>query len=293
MKPSIIEFLDASAGLTRLEAEAALQPEPRSPWSNHARFGVGTEDSDLEEVRLAEPLSRPGRFQLARWLGFAQVVLQAFLDAMRKQGQPSAKGVLLLSPPGCGKSQFCKCLGRETGRPVLILDVGNLMGSLVGQSEQRMRDALSIVDAMSPCIVMIDEVEKAFSGASAADETLTRGVSTRMFGTFLTWLNDHQSDAYVVCTSNDVRRLPPEFGRSERFDGIFFLDLPTANQREAIWTQYLHQYGIDSETNGVPRMMHGREPKSRAVVGWPRCWTCLLPRRLRTSCRSRRPPRSP
>ncbi len=133
------------------------------------------------------------------------------------------RGVLLLSPPGCGKSQFCKALGREVNRPVLILDVGSLMGSLVGQSEERTRQALRIIDAMAPCVLMIDEVEKAFSGVNGSGDS---GVSSRMFGTFLSWLNDHTSDVFVVCTSNDMSKLPPEFGRSERFDGIFFLDLP-------------------------------------------------------------------
>jgi SpoVK/Ycf46/Vps4 family AAA+-type ATPase len=133
-------------------------------------------------------------------------------------------------------------LGKEVGRPVLVLDVGSLMGSLVGQSEERTRQALKIVDAMAPCVLMIDEVEKAFSGVGGNGDS---GVSTRMFGTFLSWLNDHQSDVYVVCTANDVTRLPPEFGRSERFDGIFFLDLPGDEERRAIWEIYLDLFSLD------------------------------------------------
>ena len=99
--------------------------------------------------------------------------------------------MLLLSPPGCGKSQFCKSLGKEVGRPVLMLDVGSLMGSLVGQSEERTRQALRIIDAMAPCVTMIDEVEKAFAGVNSSGDS---GVTSRMFGTFLSWLNDHTSD---------------------------------------------------------------------------------------------------
>ena len=153
-----------------------------------------------------------------------------------------ARGVLLLSPPGCGKSQFCKALGKEVGRPVLILDVGSLMGSLVGQSEERTRQALKIIDAMEPCIVMIDEVEKAFAGLGSHGDS---GVASRMFGTFLSWLNDHDSDVFVVCTANDVSKLPPEFGRSERFDGIFFLDLPSRQEKDAIWSLYQSHFEID------------------------------------------------
>jgi SpoVK/Ycf46/Vps4 family AAA+-type ATPase len=133
-------------------------------------------------------------------------------------------------------------LGKEVGRPVLILDVGSLMGSLVGQSEERTRQALKIIDAMEPCIVMIDEVEKAFAGLGSQGDS---GVASRMFGTFLSWLNDHDSDVFVVCTANDVSKLPPEFGRSERFDGIFFLDLPNRQEKDAIWLLYRDQFEVD------------------------------------------------
>ena len=139
---------------------------------------------------------------------------------------------MLLSCLGSGKSQFCKCLGNEVGRPVLMLDVGSLMGSLVGQSEERTRQALQTVDTMAPCVLMIDEVEKAFAGASGGGSS-DSGVSSRMMGpfltAFLTWLNDHESDVFVVCTANDVQKLPTDFSRAERFDGVFFIDLPEAN----------------------------------------------------------------
>ena len=148
---------------------------------------------------------------------------------------------LIQGDPGTGKSAFAKALGRETGRPTLILDIGALMGSLVGQSEERTRQALRIIDAMAPCVAMIDEVEKAFAGLNGNGDS---GVSSRMFGTFLSWLNDHESDVFVVCTANDVSKLPPEFGRSERFDGVFFLDLPSREEKDAIWTIYLDLFEI-------------------------------------------------
>jgi SpoVK/Ycf46/Vps4 family AAA+-type ATPase len=133
-------------------------------------------------------------------------------------------------------------LGKETGRPVLQLDVGNLMGSLVGQTEERTRQVLRIADAMQPCILMIDELEKAFAGVTGAQGD--SGVSSRMFGSFLTWLNDHDSDVFVVCTSNDVSRLPPEMSRAERFDAVYFVDLPTPQEKDSIWKLYRQQYGI-------------------------------------------------
>ncbi len=152
--------------------------------------------------------------------------------------------MLLLSPPGCGKSQFCKSLGKETGRPVLTLDVGTLMGSLVGQTEERTRQALRIIEAMAPCVLMVDEVEKAFAGVGASGQA-DSGVSARMFGAFLSWLNDHESDVFTVCTANDVSKLPPEFSRAGRFDGVFFLDLPGRDEKDAIWRLYRTQYQLD------------------------------------------------
>ena len=169
---------------------------------------------------------------------------RALLQPSRDNPLKRPRGVMLLSPPGCGKSQFCKLLGNEVGRPVLTLDVGSLMGSLVGQSEERTRQALAVVDAMAPCVLMIDEVEKAFAGLNGSGDS---GVSSRMFGTFLSWLNDHESDVFVVCTANDVSKLPPEFGRSERFDGVFFLDLPDRKEKDSIWRIYRLAFEIDAE----------------------------------------------
>jgi SpoVK/Ycf46/Vps4 family AAA+-type ATPase len=151
------------------------------------------------------------------------------------------RGVLLLGVPGSGKSAFAKALGNETGRPTISLDMGALMGSLVGQTEERTRAALAVIDAMAPAILFIDEVEKGLAGAG----TETSGVTTRMFGAFLTWLNDHTSDVFTVCTSNDIAKLPPEFTRAGRFDAVFFLDLPTNEQRETILGIHATRYQID------------------------------------------------
>jgi len=99
---------------------------------------------------------------------------------------------------------------------------------------------------MAPCVLMCDEIEKALSGVAGSGQT-DSGVSARMFGSLLTWLNDHQSDVFFVATCNDISKLPPEFSRSERFDGVFFVDLPTPEQRHAIWDIYLRMFGLDPE----------------------------------------------
>ena len=233
-------LLDAAVGLTCAEAENAFS-------LSLVRSGKLEPDS-VWEIK-SQSLNKSGALQLHRGgQDFSSLggldSLKAFCRRAILRSTPDrhARGVLLLSPPGCGKSQFCRALGCEVGRPVLILDVGSLMGSLVGESEHRTRTALSIADAMAPCILMIDEVEKAFAGIGGKSDS---GVSSRMFGTFLGWLNDHQTDVFVVCTANDVSQLPPEFARSERFDGVFFLDLPDSNEKNAIWELYLQQFDLD------------------------------------------------
>ena len=239
--------LDAAAGLTRLEAENAFslslvrhnRVTPEAVWELKTqtlkKSGLLSLHRGTEDFQSLGGLSALKAF-----------TKRALLQPSRHNPLKRPRGVLLLSPPGCGKSQFCKSLGNEVGRPVLILDVGSLMGSLVGQSEERTRQALSIIDAMAPCVAMIDEVEKAFSGLNGPGDS---GVSSRMFGTFLSWLNDHESDVFVVCTANDVSKLPPEFSRSERFDGVFFLDLPERGEKDAIWDIYLDQFEIDHSQN--------------------------------------------
>jgi hypothetical protein len=245
-------LLDASAGLTRFEAEGAFslslvreqQLVPQTVWE--LKEGMLKKSGLLQLHRGSESFADLGGLEALK--GFCARAL----SAAKRGGPARARGVMLLSPPGCGKSAFAKALGNETGRPTLILDVGSLMGSLVGQTEERTRQALRVVDAMSPCILFLDEVEKALAGAASSGST-DSGVSARMFGAFLTWLSDHTSDVFVVCTSNDIGKLPPEFARAERFDGIFFLDTPGSAEKAAIWPIHLKRYGLSvSGANARP-----------------------------------------
>ncbi len=239
--------LDAASGLTRFEAENAFalslvregRLTAKTLWSQKSQ--MLTKSGLLQLYRGNDDFGQLGGLSALK-----SFTKRALLQPSRTNPLKRPRGVMLLSPPGCGKSHFCKALGKETGRPVLQMDIGSLMGSLVGQSEERTRTALRIVDAMAPCVLMIDEVEKAFSGVggSGANDS---GVSSRMFGRFLQWLNDHESDVFVVCTSNDATRLPPEFSRSERFDGVFFLDLPGRAEKDAIWSMYLSLFELDAD----------------------------------------------
>ena len=237
--------LDAAAGLTRFEAEGAFslslvrdgQLRPTSIWELKSQM--------LKKSGLLSLYHGSDSFED---LGGLDNLKTFCTRAMRRQREANPlrrpRGVMLLSPPGCGKSQFAKTLGNETGRPTLILDVGALMGSLVGQTESNIRQALRIADAMAPCVLMVDEVEKGLSGVASSGQT-DSGVSARLFSTFLTWLSDHESDVFVVTTANGIDKLPPEFARAERFDGIFFLDLPGAQQKARIWDIWLAAFELD------------------------------------------------
>jgi chloramphenicol 3-O-phosphotransferase len=230
--------LDAAAGLTRYEAEGAFalsltrhnSLQPQCIWELKAQA--------LKKNNLLTLYRGEERFGA---LGGLTNLKDFCRRALRSGTAVKPRGVLLLGPPGSGKSALAKALGNETGRPTLQLDIGTLMASLVGQSEANLRQALRIADAMSPAILFVDEVEKALSGVGSTGDS---GVSTRLFGTLLTWLSDHASDVFFVATSNDISRLPPEFTRAERLDGVFYLDLPSTAERDAIWQMYRQQFGI-------------------------------------------------
>jgi len=238
--------LDAAVGLTRYEAEGA--------FSLSLVRNTRIEPSAIWELK-SQQLKKSGLLTLHQGTeSFADLggleALKAFCRrVMRGQGNANPlkrpRGILLLGVPGTGKSAFAKALGNETGRPTLTLDVGALMGSLVGQTESNVRQALKIVDAMAPCVCFCDELEKALSGVSSSGQT-DSGVSARLFGTLLTWLSDHQTDVFFIGTVNNIAKLPPEFSRAERFDGIFFLDLPGRQQKDAIWRQYLGLFELDA-----------------------------------------------
>ncbi len=239
--------LDAAAGLTRFESENAYS-------LSLVRNGRITADT-LWQLK-SQVLKTNGMLQLYRGQdNFEQLgglsALKAFckrslLQPSRSNPHKRAKGVLLLGVPGVGKSAFCKCLGSEVGRPTLILDMGALYGSLVGQTESNVRQALRTIDAMQPAIVLVDEIEKALSGVGGSGQS-DSGVSARMFGTFLSWLSDRESDVYVIASCNDISKLPPEFVRAERWDACFFLDLPGREEKDAIWNIYLNLFEINRD----------------------------------------------
>jgi AAA+ superfamily predicted ATPase len=172
---------------------------------------------------------------------------QAFTSAAKRFGLPMFKGILLVGVAGTGKSLLAKVTASILQLPLLLFDIGRMQGSLVGQSEERMRRALLLAEAQAPVLLWVDEIEKAFAGVGghAGDG----GVLQRQFGYLLNWMQEHESPVVIIATANDVRRLPAEFLRKGRFDEIFFVDLPTAAERAEILSVVLSKYG--QPTKGI------------------------------------------
>ncbi|MDO9531393.1 MAG: AAA family ATPase [Deltaproteobacteria bacterium] len=167
----------------------------------------------------------------------------------RRPGLPF-RGILLLGVPGTGKSHFAKALGNQVGWPCLSLNLGKVFGSLVGESEAKMRDALKVVDAMAPCVLFLDELEKGLAGVGGSSND--GGTTQRVGGTFLQWLNDHTSEVFVIATCNDFSKLPTEYTRMGRWDGIFFVDNPGTGDRAQILNIYLEQFQVSPKGKTLP-----------------------------------------
>lgn len=181
---------------------------------------------------------------LEKFKGWSQKRLLAFSEEAKEYGLPYPKGVLLVGIPGCGKSLSARALANMWNKPLLKLDIGKLFGGIVGDTEANTRKVLKIAEAMSPAILWIDEIEKGLSGTSSNSDS---GVSTRMFGKILTWMQEKTEPVFVIATANNVKSLPAEFLRKGRFDEIFFVDLPNKEEREEIFRIQLLKYKRNPE----------------------------------------------
>ncbi|ACK69418.1 AAA ATPase central domain protein [Gloeothece citriformis PCC 7424] len=160
----------------------------------------------------------------------------AFSERARAYGLPHPRGLLLVGIQGTGKSLTAKAISHHWHLPLLRLDVGRLFGGLVGESESRTRQMINLAEALAPCVLWIDEIDKAFAGVDGKGDG---GTTSRVFGTFINWLAEKKSPVFVVATANNIQALPPEMLRKGRFDEIFFVGLPTQEEREAIFTVHL------------------------------------------------------
>jgi SpoVK/Ycf46/Vps4 family AAA+-type ATPase len=160
----------------------------------------------------------------------------AFSEKARQYGLPHPRGLLLVGIQGTGKSLTAKAIAHHWHLPLLRLDVGRLFAGLIGESESRTRQMIQIAEALAPCVLWIDEIDKAFAGVDGRGDS---GTSSRVFGTFITWMAEKTSPVFVVATANNIRSLPPELLRRGRFDEIFFVGLPSQEERKAIFEVHL------------------------------------------------------
>lgn len=160
----------------------------------------------------------------------------SFSDRARQYGLPHPKGLMLVGIQGTGKSLTAKAIAHHWHLPLLRLDVGRLFGGLVGESESRTRQMIQLAEALAPCVLWIDEIDKAFSGVDGRSDS---GTTSRVFGTFITWMAEKKSPVFVVATANNIQALPPEMLRKGRFDEIFFVGLPTQEERRSIFSVHL------------------------------------------------------
>ena len=234
-------LVDALAGLTMADAERLLQRAA-------VRDGrLGADDIAYLRSEKAELLNSDGVLEIVErhpggldGVGGMNRLKQWLRTRGRALGSSAPgldppRGILLTGIPGCGKSLAAKALATEWRRPLVLLDPGRLYGRFVGESEERLAAALATVEAMSPAILWIDEIEKGFASGGEGDG----GVSRRLLGTFLRWLQERPDGVFVVATANDVSSLPPEFLRKGRFDEVFFVDLPGPESRSAIFAAHL------------------------------------------------------
>jgi hypothetical protein len=242
--------LDAAQGLTWEEAENALalalvrQKSFDPKTITELKAQMVKKSAALEFSQFKETFDTLGGLEnLKEW------TLNRFQN--RRPGLPF-RGILLLGVPGTGKSHFAKALGNQVGWPCLSLDLGKVFGSLVGESEAKMREALKVVDAMAPCILFLDEIEKGLAGVGGG--STDGGTTQRVGGTFLTWLNDHTSEVFVIATCNDYSKLPPEYTRMGRWDAIFFVDNPTTPEGWKILGIYLDQFLPNASKKRFPEL---------------------------------------
>lgn len=231
-------LIQAAQGLTLGEAEnafaRAIATDRRLDASDIALV-LDEKRQTIRKSGLLEFISAEGTMNdvgglenLKKWLNKRN---GSWLPEAQRWSIPAPKGVLITGVPGCGKSLTATCMATLWGLPLLRLDVGRLFSGLVGSSEQNMRGALKLAEAVSPSILWIDEIEKGFGSSGSGDS----GTSQRVFGTFLTWMQEKKNPVFVIATANKIDSLPPEFLRKGRFDEIFFVDLPTKEERKHIW----------------------------------------------------------
>ena len=265
-KKDIGEVSISLKGLTKLEIDHVLNMiiESKKNISISGREIIIKEkgqiikkSSILEIIDFKERIEDIGGLEgLKEWLRSKAQIFRR-LDEAKKFGVDTPKGVLLVGMPGCGKSLAAKASARLFNVPLLRLDIGRLLGKYVGESEHNMRVALKTAESISPCILWIDEIEKAFAGIDQSGGA--SDITKRLFGQFLTWLQEKENTVFVVATANDITAFPPEFLRKGRFDEVFFIDFPNEEERERIFEIHLEKRGKLTDDIDVSRLAEETE----------------------------------
>ena len=247
----IEKVINASRGLTESEVEnlyAKLIVSNRAfderdlPMVVAEKKKLIRKSGLLEYYDFSEDINTVGGLvKLKEWLNQRGM---AFSKKARDFGLPEPKGMLLLGVQGCGKSLAAKATSSLWNLPLLKLDVGKIFDSYLGSSERNMREAIKVAEALSPNILWLDEIDKAFSGMGS-QQSGDFGVSARVFGTFLTWMQEKTYPVFVLATANNIEKLPPELLRKGRFDEIFFIDLPNREEREVIFKIHIKKRARD------------------------------------------------
>ena len=254
--------LDAACGLTTIEAENALalsvvESKAIVPTVIAREKAQAIKKNGLLEIiETKESLESIGGLDVLKdWLLKRR---NAFGKKARAYGLPVPKGLLIIGVAGTGKSLTAKATASVFGVPLLRLDAGRIFAGLVGQSESNLRSVIQTAEAIAPCVLWMDEVEKGMAGSKSSGAT-DGGTSARVLGTFLTWMQDKTAPVFVVATANDVSQLPPEMLRAGRWDQLFFVDLPTEADREEIWKIQISKLRRDAKDFDIRQLARATE----------------------------------
>lgn len=261
--------LHAALGLTTVEAENAFALSMVESGCVDPMLVAREKARTLKRGGLVEVIeTKPdlddigGLDALKRWLSQRR---PAFGAAARDYGLPVPKGLLIVGIPGTGKSLTAKATASVLQLPLLRLDMGRVFGGIVGQSEANLRSVIRTAEAIAPCVLWIDEIEKGFGGSTGSGSA-DGGTSSRVFGSFLSWMQEKEKPVFVVATANDVSQLPPEFLRKGRFDEMFFVDLPDTKERTAIWEIVIARHQRNPKSQNVSELAKATDGFTGAEV---------------------------
>ncbi|MGI9244770.1 MAG: AAA family ATPase [Verrucomicrobiales bacterium] len=265
-------LLQAALGLTLNEAEnvfAKIIVKDQRLSSEDVNEVFAEKQQIIRKSGVLEYYATDESFEMVGGLHVLKDWLQkravAFSEDARTFGLPAPKGVLLLGVQGCGKSLCAKAVSGLWQLPLLRFDIGKMFGSLVGSSEENVRHATAVAESVAPAILWVDEIDKAFSGSQGSGSS-DGGTAARVFGTFLTWLSEKTAPVFVVATANDITQLPPELLRKGRLDEIFFVDLPSLEERTEIFRIQLEARGRDAANFDLEKLATASNSFSGAEI---------------------------